>query len=124
MLLCQLRQATKLDWATDGDANTSFYHAMIKHRRRTNGIHMLSDDMDRIITDPAQISQHVIMFYKKFLGQTHERRMVDREVLDAGPKVSVNMGFRLMAEVTAAEVKQSLQSTGNKKSPGPDRGSS
>lgn len=48
------------------------------------------------------------MFYKKFLGQTHERRMVDREVLDAGPKVSTNMGFRLMAKVTAAEVKQSL----------------
>lgn len=88
MLLGQLRQAAKLDWATDGDSNSAFFHAMIRQRRRENTIHALVDMQGQVIDEPGLLKQHIVSFYKGLLGSSEAVLPVDAHVFDRGPKLS------------------------------------
>lgn len=80
LLLSQLRQIAKLDQATDGDKNTSFFQAMINHRRKTNKIHVLYDDFNSHIEDLDQLKDHIVRFYKSLITQVVHRGGVDQRV--------------------------------------------
>lgn len=51
---------SRIDWLNLGDENSSFFHASVINRRRSNRISSLKNTMGEWITDPNLIQSHII----------------------------------------------------------------
>ena len=51
-------------WFKDGDRNTVFFHAMVKRRYNSSGIHRLRID-NEVTEDPKIIEDHILDFYNQ-----------------------------------------------------------
>lgn len=63
-----LKQTSRIQWISKGDANTAFYHRVIKTRRDHNQIHFLVDENDNVIDSLEDIKWHAIEYYENMLG--------------------------------------------------------
>jgi len=67
------------------------------------------------------VVQVMIDFYQKLLGkQKTSRVIIDQEVTQQGPKLSIEQQIRLNASFIDLEIKEAIFSIPNAKSPGPD----
>jgi hypothetical protein len=109
-------------WLENGDENTKLFHAFAKGRKAANTIWSLKDQEDRPITSFEGI---------KTMGKRHfqtlfkeERRTNIADIIKLAlyfPSFMDEEGNReLYAEVTEAELKDTLQSFQKDKIPGPD----
>lgn len=73
----QLLQQSKASWAVDGDRNSRYFHALVRKRRNAKHIHTLQTGDGEWVTDPDQITQHILQFYQKLLGEAVDCRPVD-----------------------------------------------
>lgn len=73
----QLKQQVKLQWTGEGDANTTFYHDAISHRRKVNKIHMLMDDNEELVEGRDMLRDHVVEFFTDLLGKRHNCEPID-----------------------------------------------
>jgi hypothetical protein len=57
-------------WNKLGDINTTYFHAIATHQRKSNYIMQITDpnNPDSLITGEASIQQHFDQFYKDLLG--------------------------------------------------------
>ena len=56
-------------WLKDGDRNTAFFHAVVKRRNNSGGIHRLRID-NVVIVDPKIIEKHILDLYKTLYAKS------------------------------------------------------
>jgi len=57
------QEKAKINWHTDGDRNTGYFHRITKIKNATKLISFLRID-DQITTNQTQISEHVVNYFK------------------------------------------------------------
>lgn len=77
------RIRSRIDWLSDGDANTSFFHAHAKYRRRKNYIAKIQVD-DTLLFQQHEKEDAVWNFYNNLIGTSVGRS----ETLNLGPSIS------------------------------------
>lgn len=117
-----LMQRSRIQWTTLGDANTVFYHRVIKARRDQNQIVFLMDDNDVIIDDLDAIKDHAVNFYQDMLGGSSVPSISTPQDIAALTPIKCDQASisLLEAPFTAQEIKQGFMSLPKNKAPGPD----
>ena len=110
------RQASRLTWLKEGDANTRFFHLKINARRRKNHIHTLQHNNQILISHEekaAALRQH----FSSALGSTTPRpRTINWDAIELP-----TMDFAgLDLPFTAAEIWAAIKDSLAEKAPGPD----
>lgn len=55
-------------WLLEGDSNIAFFHKSANGRKRKSTIHSL-DEGENILTEAADLREHIIAYYKKLFGR-------------------------------------------------------
>ncbi|XP_074318405.1 uncharacterized protein LOC141655213 [Silene latifolia] len=67
-----LKQKAKAHWLTEGDSNSSYFHGLIKARRKTNSIYQIKDHQDKLHTDEVGIQMAFRKYYQMLLGSKNQ----------------------------------------------------
>jgi hypothetical protein len=113
------RQRSRIQWLTEGDRNTHFFHQRASRRKKKNKITKLQRVDGTTTEDIHEISE----MSKSFFGTLYESEGTHdmARVLDTVPrKVTRQMNEDLMAAYTEEEVKIALFQMYPTKAPGPD----
>ncbi|CAA0831590.1 Unknown protein, partial [Striga hermonthica] len=62
------QQKARHKWLKHGDCNSSFFHAYVRHRRKTNSISRLVDRSNMVYETHSEIESHVTAFYKNLFA--------------------------------------------------------
>ncbi|XP_004292086.1 PREDICTED: uncharacterized protein LOC101295596 [Fragaria vesca subsp. vesca] len=57
-----LKEKSRLSWISEGDLNTTFFHAMFRARRARSSITLLRDG-NQVYQDPLTIQNHIVAYY-------------------------------------------------------------
>lgn len=115
------QQKARIDWLKLGDSNTKFFHAYARMRRNTNAIHRLIRGDGSVCLGQAQIKQEILHFYKQLMGSAaDELKMVDKLIMERGPRLEFHQQQMLNAECTEQEIRDALFSMNSNKAPGID----
>ncbi|KAM6563648.1 hypothetical protein CsatB_023646 [Cannabis sativa] len=116
-----LYQKAKLSWVTNGDDNTSVFHAIIKERRRANNILSIEDQRGVRTDNPGEIFEAFLSFYYSLLSSKMENKSkIKAGVMKLGPLVSKSQAEFLMKEFFKEDVKKVVFSIPVVKASGPD----
>lgn len=58
----------RLDWLNLGDANTKFFHLYVVHRRRSNRILCIKDNMGNWVEDPQGVHDVIVSLFKNLFS--------------------------------------------------------
>jgi hypothetical protein len=114
-----LRQRAKIEWLEKGDRNSKFFHACINQRRRANGIHSIADESGRVFSDPEEIEDAFVSYFRALFVSSNPRN-IGGCLATLVPSVTPEMNQELTREVTKEEIHDALQQMAPLKSPGPD----
>ncbi|WZY96943.1 hypothetical protein YC2023_069272 [Brassica napus] len=117
-----LKQRSRIQWNVEGDANTPFYHRVIKARQNQNHIHLLIDEHGNIIESLQGIKQLAINYYQSLLGGVNVLTTSTPSEIAAvlQTKCSPTAVDALSAPFTDLDIQQAFLSLPKNKSPGPD----
>ncbi|XP_074283636.1 uncharacterized protein LOC141608172 [Silene latifolia] len=115
-----LSQKSKHQWIKDGDANSSYFHGMLKRRRNMNKVAMVEDMNGKVCDTQEQIQKAFIDYYQLLLGSSRETKKIHRRIIAQGPVCNADHWHSLRKPVTGEEIKEALFSIPDIKSPGPD----
>ena len=65
------RIQSRLTWASQGDANTKFFHVVPSARRNHNAIRGLKDEDGNLIVDDSGIKDMGVRHFKKIFQDDH-----------------------------------------------------
>ncbi|VFQ70400.1 unnamed protein product [Cuscuta campestris] len=102
------KQKCNLKWLQEGDANTRFFHNLVKNRRRHQQINWLLNDEGKIIDKPDEMEKLVVHHYTTLLNQAEPSASPDlyEQFLDAIPSlVDQTHNDYLMCLPTEEEIK-------------------
>lgn len=87
-------QKPKATWLVQGDRNTAYFHASLKHRYYRNNNYSISDGNGNILTDLNAVRQHLRDFYIRLLGEKGPTTIdIDAAVIQEGAKWSLLQPF-------------------------------
>ena len=69
------RQRSRLEWLSQGDKNTNFFHLRASLRRKKNMIKALHNYVGAIVVDPDELKAMVNNFYQTLYTSKEVRRM-------------------------------------------------
>ena len=116
-----LRQRAKVEWIRLGDGNNAFFHASLKSRQKKCGITKLLQEDGTVVHQQEDISNEVLNFYGKLLGETHEKlKSVDIVAIRNGKQLDRIQRAELVKMVEIEEIEAALKSIGDLKAPGVD----
>ncbi|XP_074305171.1 uncharacterized protein LOC141640183 [Silene latifolia] len=115
-----LSQKAKIQWSLEGDLNTFFLHHAIKKRVMMNKVFQIEDKDGKLCTEGSDIQLAFLDYYQSLLGSHEQTISVQQHVVRRGPCCTEAHWLILDQPVTIDEVKQSIFSIPNGKSPGPD----
>ncbi|XP_070045848.1 uncharacterized protein [Nicotiana tomentosiformis] len=75
-----LRQKARVKWLIEGDDNTSFFHVIIKDRRKKLNIQRIRDDNDNLMEGTKDVAGVAVRFFQQLFGA--EITIEDLTVLD------------------------------------------
>jgi hypothetical protein len=115
--VCLEFQKSKAKWLKEGDVNSSYFHACVKGRKRTNSIMALKKG-DSWLENPNCIKEEICNYFvNHFAEEVWVRPTMDGIVF---PNLSVEDNVQLERPFDESEVKVVIASSQNNKSPGPD----
>ncbi|KAL9689806.1 hypothetical protein QQ045_010196 [Rhodiola kirilowii] len=114
------KQRTNAQWIKEGDANTKFFHSLLKSRRSRNSINHITLQDGSVSTDSGIIKHEFSVYFKELLGQARECSPVDSVVVAQGHVVSGEQCRSLVRGATDKEIWSVLNNMGDDKAPGPD----
>ncbi|VFQ98624.1 unnamed protein product [Cuscuta campestris] len=120
---CFWKQKCNLKWFKDGDANTSFFHSLVKDRRRHQRIHFLKDDDGQTQNDPLVLESMVISYYHNLFNNAEPTPAEDtyEDFLSSIPTIiDQNQNQFLIRLPTEEEVKNNLWEMDSNSCAGPD----
>ncbi|KAJ0826227.1 putative RNA-directed DNA polymerase [Helianthus annuus] len=113
----EAKQRARVKWASEGDANTKFFHSLVNQRKASNNIPGLIID-GRWESKPTKVKKEIMSFFRnRFREEWVDRPQVDCEgtrVLGEADKTSLTQRF------SVEEIKAAVSECGSDKSPGPD----
>lgn len=74
-----LRQKARVKWLQEGDANTAFFHGIIKHGRRKLTIHKIKDTEGNWVEGNFEVANAVVKYFENLLSA--EKVLEDDNVL-------------------------------------------
>jgi len=66
------RSRSRIQWLSEGDANTAMFHSFARHRKRKNFIYQLATDEGVVLTKHEDKEQNVFNFYNTLLGESRD----------------------------------------------------
>ncbi|KAL9690764.1 hypothetical protein QQ045_011172 [Rhodiola kirilowii] len=114
------KQRTNAQWIKEGDANTKFFHSLLKTRRNRNSINQITLQDGSTSTDIDIIKHEFSVYFRDLLGRAKDCCPVDADVVAQGPAVTEEQCRMLVRAVNDKEIWLVLSSMGNDKAPGPD----
>ena len=113
-----LKQKAKVEWLRAGDANSAYFHKVVKSRKARSRIDVITNN-DGIQFDGEAVPNAFVSHYASFLGQEGVTIPLDVDELfmtTLDPIVAEDM----VRDISVQEVKDALFSMGDDKAPGPD----
>ncbi|MFS7889004.1 putative RNA-directed DNA polymerase [Helianthus anomalus] len=112
-----LKQKSRVKWASLGDENTSFFHSVVNGRKARNTIPGL-EIRDEWISKPALIKREVLSFFRSHFKEEVKQRLII--VCDGLRRINDQDGISLTAMFSKQEIKEAVFDCGSNKAPGPD----
>ncbi|WMV32838.1 hypothetical protein MTR67_026223 [Solanum verrucosum] len=114
-----LKQNTQLQWFKDGDANTKYFHALMRGRRRRLFLHKICTENEVWIQGEEHIAQVACDYYQQmFIGHT---KRIDERVLQLIPTaVTLEQNEMLQAMPSIEELRQVVFAMNPNSDAGPD----
>ena len=113
------RQKSAVRWIQAGDANTKFFHSIVKQRRNTNFIYRVRDETGTWLEDEDRLKDSAVQFFSKlFMSEREGRR---EPVLPFQlPHLEQADNDLLTGLPTMEELKSVVFSMSSESAPGPD----
>lgn len=113
------REKSRIDWHSNGDRNTSFFHKVTKFRNTTKKMSVLKKD-GLILDRKEDIESHVCEFYTSLFAS--ENNCSDNGLIEQviSPAVSLEDNIMLTNPPSLEEVKNAVFSMNVNGAPGPD----
>jgi hypothetical protein len=116
---CFWQEKAKLNWHLQGDRNTKYFHRIANIKTSTKTITSLQDG-EHVITDQAQISNHIVSYYKNLFCSNivlQEHLLADEVI----PKlISDEINNLLTMLPSHQEIKVAVFALNKESAPGPD----
>ncbi|KAJ0837719.1 putative RNA-directed DNA polymerase [Helianthus annuus] len=112
-----LKQRARLRWASDGDENSSFFHAMVNNRKAINSIHGLSINGEWC-SKPAKIKKQVLSFFRNMFKERFQSRP-ELTCHNIKKNSDTEKSF-LVEEFSDEEIKEAVFECEDDRAPGPD----
>ncbi|GJW33973.1 putative RNA-directed DNA polymerase [Tanacetum coccineum] len=113
-----LSQKAKIEWLKLGDANTAYFHQVVKGQASRNRIDCITNS-NGLSIDGEQVPMAFVDHYTEFLGQQGTTTIFDTENLFCNT-LSEDIANHMVREVTDQEIRKAMFSIGDNKAPGPD----
>jgi hypothetical protein len=115
------RQRSRVQWLREGDACTTFFHAIVNGRRRKCYIPRLLTDLGEV-SEQKDIQDHVYSFYRELMGAPGEPRafLLSRNLWPDAARISGEENSELERTFTTEELDAVLASMKTDSAPGPD----
>ncbi|XP_020259034.1 uncharacterized protein LOC109835466 [Asparagus officinalis] len=123
LLNCELsffKQKTKIAWSLQGDRSTSYFHSVIKSNMHHNRILVLYKSSGERITEPEDVANELISFFKNQMGTAVVTTKPDINIIKNGYRLNDDQASYLAAPVSKDEIRIAVFSLSDNKSPGPD----
>ena len=113
------RQRARVQWLTEGDKNTRYFHVKASQRSQRNEIRGIYNIAGQWMENQQDIKQIAVSFFDNLFTTSEPSQIQDgaRAIL---PKVTQEMNDQLSREFTSEEVHKALQQMHPTKAPGPD----
>ncbi|PWA82932.1 reverse transcriptase domain, Reverse transcriptase zinc-binding domain protein [Artemisia annua] len=114
-----LLQQAKIEWLSEGDKNTKFFHSVLKQKRHKSRIEAVcNEEGERFEGEqvPAQFVKH----FQNFLGKAVDVEPLDQSIFQNAIKVSPEDADKMIKPVSDNEIKEALHDICDNKAPGPD----
>lgn len=109
----------RVNWLTEGDANTHFFHTSTITHHMYNHIHSILDDHEVRVFDPDLIGDVFVKFYTNLFSSAAYSFPLDFQGL-IRPSITPARNAELIAPPSPDEVVRAVRSMNGFKSPGPD----
>ncbi|KAF7840958.1 reverse transcriptase [Senna tora] len=96
---------SRVDWLSLGDSNTSFFHASVNMRRRSNKISVLKDNMGNWVYEKEAINQHIVSYFNNCFNSPHLTQSLSPVDL---PQLNNFQSFNLGDVPSSEEIKSAL----------------
>ncbi|GJY42406.1 hypothetical protein Tco_0429676 [Tanacetum coccineum] len=113
-----LQQKAKVEWLKSGDANTAYFHKVVKSHASCNRIDSITLNNGDIVVDD-QVPMAFIDHYTAFLGNKGATSVLNSNDLFRN-QIPNEVAEHMIREVSDREIKDAIFSIGDDKSPGPD----
>lgn len=119
------RQKSRINWLSEGDFNTTFFHRMCQVRASYNAIRSFLSVAGDMITDPVQMSELVVGHLKSILGpQNYCHPSLFSPcgwfVELVGFEITQQQREQMLSVPTAEEIRRLIFKLNPNKAPGPD----
>ncbi|XP_074265666.1 uncharacterized protein LOC141588110 [Silene latifolia] len=118
--LAFLKQKAKAHWLKDGDANTAYFHGVIKARRNKHFICQITDHLNKTHTNQEGIQSAFLNYYEMLLVSKATTTRVNRSIVNKGRIWNEAHKTALLAHVSKDEIKNIIFHIPDDKAPGPD----
>ena len=114
-----MQQKTQFHWLKEGDANSKYFHAVIRGKRKRMFINKLMDDCGAWIHGEENIAKEACDYYKGIFSSNNDK--IQEEILQCiNHRTTQQQNDELDKIPTEDEVKRIIMSMNPNSSPGPD----
>ena len=112
-------QKARVKWLTEGDKNTSFFHASVMSRKRQNKLRVLQKKTGEWCNTEGEICEEVVDYFQHLF--TSDNPTEFEEILEGIPlTITADMNRMLIRPVLEQEIYQAVKSMYPNKSSGSD----
>ncbi|XP_015064939.1 uncharacterized protein LOC107010215 [Solanum pennellii] len=114
-----LQQKTQLHWLKQGDANSKYFHAVIRGRRKKMVVHKVMDENGVWIEGEDNIAKEACDYYQKIFTGNNEK--IREEAIQCIPSmITQEQNTELDRMPTEEELRRIIMSMNPNSAPGPD----
>lgn len=113
------KQRSRMNWLSEGDKNTAFFHRAASGRRRRNSIDRIKDSNDQWEEDPGRM-EDIFLSYFENIFTTELQNDVDDVISSISRKINLEEATALSKNFTEEDVIAALNQMHPLKAPGPD----
>ncbi|CAN1315043.1 Transposon TX1 uncharacterized 149 kDa protein [Linum perenne] len=114
------KQKAKINWLTEGDRNTKFFHRSVSATRKRNHIGDLRDSEGNLLESEKDKGLLAANYFHQLFSSEHDGSQESVFELGIPSVVTTDMNRSLLADVTGDEIRRTVFSIGSMQAPGPD----
>ncbi|KAJ9539210.1 hypothetical protein OSB04_031943 [Centaurea solstitialis] len=114
-----LKQRAKVKWMREGDANTKFFHHVVREKRHSNQVHAIAKADGTYVYDDLVLEAFVDHF-KSFMGTPDLDVDPNRFTGNVSTSLSVSVANEMIRPISDEEIRVAMFGIGNDKAPGSD----